>query len=109
MFGASADRRLGSSRRLWTESLMVSPAVEADGRPADSGMMHTTLTVVRSGTYVDAVRCAHALRPEGIEWPRHDDGRVSFRLEDLSAANALAHDIECHLNHVPVMARPPST
>ncbi len=41
---------------------------------------------------LDTVRCAHALRPEGLEWPRHDDGRVSFRLEDLSAANGLLHE-----------------
>ena len=40
---------------------------------------------------LDAVRCAYALRPEGIEWPRHDDGRVSFKLEQLSSANGLAH------------------
>ncbi len=40
---------------------------------------------------LDAMRCAWALRPDGIEWPRHDDGRVSFRLEHLSAANGLAH------------------
>lgn len=41
---------------------------------------------------LDAVRCAWALRPEGIEWPRHPDGRPSFKLEDLSAANGLAHE-----------------
>ena len=40
---------------------------------------------------LDAVRCAYALRPEGIEWPRHPDGRPSFKLEHLSAANGLAH------------------
>jgi exodeoxyribonuclease-1 len=40
---------------------------------------------------LDVVRCAWALRPEGIEWPVHDDGRASFRLEHLSAANGLAH------------------
>ncbi len=41
---------------------------------------------------LDTVRCAHALKPEGIEWPRHEDGRTSFRLEHLSAANGLAHE-----------------
>lgn len=41
---------------------------------------------------LDAVRCTYALRPEGIEWPRHDDGRSSFKLEHLSAANGLAHE-----------------
>ena len=40
---------------------------------------------------LDAVRCAYALRPAGIEWPTHDDGRASFRLEHLSAANGIAH------------------
>jgi exodeoxyribonuclease-1 len=41
---------------------------------------------------LDALRCAWALRPEGIEWPLHEDGRPSFKLEDLSSANGLAHD-----------------
>ncbi len=40
---------------------------------------------------IDLARMAYALRPEGIEWPRRDDGSPSFRLEDLSAANGLAH------------------
>ena len=41
---------------------------------------------------LDLGRAAHALRPEGIEWPRHEDGRVSFKLEHLTAANGLSHD-----------------
>jgi exodeoxyribonuclease I len=41
---------------------------------------------------IDMVRLAYALRPEGIEWPRHDDGSPSFRLENLSAANGLLHE-----------------
>jgi exodeoxyribonuclease-1 len=41
---------------------------------------------------LDVVRCAWALRPEGIEWPKHEDGRPSFKLEHLSAANGLVHD-----------------
>ena len=41
---------------------------------------------------LDMVRTAHALRPENIQWPRHEDGRVSFRLEQLTAANGLAHE-----------------
>jgi len=41
---------------------------------------------------LDVVRVTHALRPEGIEWPKHEDGRPSFKLEHLSAANGLAHD-----------------
>lgn len=40
---------------------------------------------------LDVVRCAYALRPEGIEWPTHEDGRPSFKLEHLTAANGLAH------------------
>ena len=41
---------------------------------------------------LDVLRCAYALRPEGIEWPCHPDGRPSFRLEQLTAANGLAHE-----------------
>jgi len=41
---------------------------------------------------LDVVRCAHALRPEGIEWPLGEDGHASFKLERLSAANGLAHE-----------------
>lgn len=40
---------------------------------------------------LDVVRAARALRPEGIEWPSNDEGRASFKLEHLSAANGLAH------------------
>ena len=41
---------------------------------------------------LDVVRCAYALRPDGLQWPKHEDGRVSFKLEHLSAANGLAHE-----------------
>ncbi len=41
---------------------------------------------------IDLVRMTYALRPEGIEWPRHDDGRPSFRLEDLAVANGIGHE-----------------
>jgi exodeoxyribonuclease-1 len=41
---------------------------------------------------LDVVRCCWALRPEGIEWPTHEDGRPSFKLEHLSAANGLLHE-----------------
>ncbi len=41
---------------------------------------------------IDLVRMAYALRPEGIAWPKHDDGRPSFRLEDLAAANGIDHE-----------------
>jgi len=40
---------------------------------------------------IDVLRLAHALRPEGIEWPQGVDGLVSFRLEDLVATNGIDH------------------
>ena len=40
---------------------------------------------------LDLVRTAYALRPEGIEWPKNEDGRPSFRLEHLTAKNGIAH------------------
>ncbi|WP_413439235.1 exodeoxyribonuclease I [Sulfuriferula sp. GW1] len=40
---------------------------------------------------LDVVRTTYALRPEGIVWPSNEDGRPSFKLEHLSAANGLAH------------------
>jgi exodeoxyribonuclease-1 len=41
---------------------------------------------------LDVVRSAYALRPEGIEWPISQEGKPSFKLTDLTAANALAHE-----------------
>ena len=41
---------------------------------------------------LDVVRMVHALRPDGIVWPTRDDGKPSFKLEHLSAANGLAHE-----------------
>ena len=40
---------------------------------------------------IDLVRACYALRPEGINWPRKEDGSVSFRLEDLTKANGIEH------------------
>ena len=40
---------------------------------------------------IDMLRTACALRPEGIEWPLREDGLPSFRLEDLTQANGIAH------------------
>jgi exodeoxyribonuclease-1 len=40
---------------------------------------------------IDVVRLTRALRPEGIEWPEREPGVTSFRLEDLTAANGIAH------------------
>jgi exodeoxyribonuclease-1 len=41
---------------------------------------------------LDVVRLCYALRPEGIEWPRKEDGTQSFKLEDLARANGLLHE-----------------
>lgn len=38
---------------------------------------------------LDVLRLAHALRPDGIEWPRRDDGTTSFKLEHLAHANGV--------------------
>jgi exodeoxyribonuclease-1 len=41
---------------------------------------------------IDMVRMCYALRPEGIEWPRKEDGMPSFKLQNLSAANNIKHE-----------------
>lgn len=41
---------------------------------------------------LDMLRTTHALRPEGIVWPKNDEGRVSFKLEHLCAANGIEHE-----------------
>ena len=41
---------------------------------------------------LDVVRMTYALRPEGIEWPMREDGKPSFKLEDLARANGLLHE-----------------
>ena len=41
---------------------------------------------------LDTVRCAWAMRPEGITWPTRDEAKPSFRLEHLTAANGIAHE-----------------
>ncbi|MFK8021208.1 MAG: exodeoxyribonuclease I [Pseudomonadales bacterium] len=41
---------------------------------------------------IDVVRLCCALRPDDIEWPVGEDGRPSFRLELLSAANGIKHE-----------------
>nr|WP_183460916.1 exodeoxyribonuclease I [Microbulbifer rhizosphaerae] len=40
---------------------------------------------------IDMVRLTYALRPEGIRWPEREAGVPSFRLEELTAANGIAH------------------
>ena len=41
---------------------------------------------------LDVVRTAYALRPDGIKWPLNAEGKPSFKLTDLTAANGLAHE-----------------
>lgn len=57
---------------------------------------------------LDALRAAHALRPEGIVWPRQD-GFTSLRLELLTAANGIdhgqAHDALADVRATIAMAR----
>ena len=44
---------------------------------------------------IDVVRTCEALRPEGINWPKREDGTPSFKLEHLSQANGITH-IDAH-------------
>ena len=41
---------------------------------------------------LDMLRTTYALRPDGIVWPRNDEGKVSFKLEHLCAANGITHE-----------------
>jgi exodeoxyribonuclease-1 len=41
---------------------------------------------------LDMVRTAYALRPDGITWPKNEEGRVSFKLELLTQANGITHE-----------------
>jgi len=58
---------------------------------------------------IDLMRLARAVRPEGIEWPDYEDGRPSFRLEDLAAANGIdtsrAHDALADVDATIAIAR----
>lgn len=40
---------------------------------------------------IDLTRACFALRPDGINWVIKDDGRPSFKLEELSVANGIEH------------------
>jgi len=40
---------------------------------------------------IDMARLTRALRPEGINWPDREEGKPSFRLEALTAANNIEH------------------
>ena len=41
---------------------------------------------------LDVVRMVYALRPQGIQWPKKEDGSASFKLEDLARTNGLWHE-----------------
>jgi exodeoxyribonuclease I len=41
---------------------------------------------------LDMVRAAYVLRPDGIAWPKNAEGKPSFKLTDLTAANGLMHE-----------------
>ncbi|MDI1231545.1 MAG: exodeoxyribonuclease I [Methylobacter sp.] len=41
---------------------------------------------------IDVVRAAKALRPEGIVWPVNEEGGSSFRLDQLTRDNNIAHE-----------------
>ena len=40
---------------------------------------------------IDLVRACYALRPDGIQWPMHEEGKPSFKLTDLTKANNMKH------------------
>jgi exodeoxyribonuclease-1 len=41
---------------------------------------------------IDLVRACYAFRPDGINWPKKEDGSPSFKLELLTQANGLSHE-----------------
>lgn len=41
---------------------------------------------------IDLTRMYYALRPDGLQWPMHEPGKPSFKLEDLSKANGIEHE-----------------
>lgn len=41
---------------------------------------------------IDVLRAAKALRPEGIVWPVNEEGGSSFRLDQLTRVNNIAHE-----------------
>lgn len=40
---------------------------------------------------IDVVRACYALRPDGINWAFHEEGKPSFKLTDLTEANHMTH------------------
>ncbi len=41
---------------------------------------------------IDVLRATHDLRPSGINWPKNEKGRTSFRLEKITEANGISHE-----------------
>jgi exodeoxyribonuclease-1 len=41
---------------------------------------------------IDVVRATKALRPNGINWPVDEEARPTFKLEELTKANGIAHE-----------------
>lgn len=41
---------------------------------------------------IDVLRAARALRPDGINWPDNEQGGPSFRLDQLTRSNNIAHE-----------------
>lgn len=72
----------------FTRQLLYRNFFEPYGREWENGNSRWDL--------IDLVRMCAALRPEGIAWPTHEDGTLSFKLEQLATANHLqqarAHD-----------------
>ena len=58
---------------------------------------------------IDLFRAAYVLRPDGINWPKPQDDRPPFHLEDLAKANgmstAFAHDTEADVQTTLELAR----
>lgn len=58
---------------------------------------------------IDLTRLCYALRPDGIDWPLHESGKPSFRLEHLATTNRLdqrrAHDALCDVEATIGLAR----
>ena len=40
---------------------------------------------------IDLVRACYALRPEGVNWAYHEEGKPSFKLTDITEANNMTH------------------
>ena len=58
---------------------------------------------------IDVVRLTHALRPDGVNWPKNDEGNTSFKLELLTKENgiehSMAHDAMSDVHATIAMAR----